>query len=129
MTCFKYRPKETVEVEVPIGNGYNDGIEKKEISKKDVMKLLTKFYNWFPETNVHQHFMGKFYRFGICPMSFMRNDLEQLIILQDHCETYSCLPFGTSLENNPAWLMEAFTVIRAAKNDWQKNEIEIMKKK
>ncbi len=88
------------------------------------MKILKKVYNWYPETNVHHHYMTLFDKHGICPMSFMRNDLEQLIILQDHCEAYSCLPFGQSLEDNPAWLMEAFSVIRSAKNEWQRNEIE-----
>lgn len=114
---------------VPTGDGSNDAPVNREVGMKDVMKILSKVYNWYPETNVHHHFMALFNHVGICPMSFIRNDLEQLIILQGHCELYSCLPFGTSLEDNPAWIMEAFNVIVSAKNEWHKNEIDEMKGK
>ena len=44
MICFKYRPKETTVIDVPSGNGPNDGPEKKEVSQKvkDAIKVLEK---------------------------------------------------------------------------------------
>lgn len=124
--CFRYNKKDRITIKVPVEDGITFKQVEREVGFKDVMPLLNKLYRWFPEEGVFHQFLYLFEKESVCPVPFMRSDLEELIILQDHCERYSCLPFGTAgtLEEQPAWLMDAFTIVVATKNEFDRHRLQ-----
>jgi hypothetical protein len=122
--CFKYRPNSIVVTKVPKVSGTVFTEVEQELGFDEIMPKLSQMNNWFPETSEFHHFLFLFERKNVCPVPFLRLDFEELIILQDQCERYSALPFGPggTLDQQPAWIMEAFNDIVSSKNLFSRDQ-------
>lgn len=125
-TCFRKNRKQKIKVKVPRRKGLHWIKEEKEIGYKDVFLLLIFMQRQTPDVPIFYHFYYLFEReYGVCPIPFLKREFEELIILQDHCERYSCLPFNGNLESQPAWLINSFTEIVAAKNEFSRYQRQL----
>ena len=145
--CFKFDKSDynTLNIRVPYRN--KDGNVERDLMKwrvesvsyHNIFDVLETYSVLAPKTPIFEQMIMSAIAFEnpketkeICPIAFMTNTADHMLLLESVCEKYHCLPYnGNSIESQPNWVMDAFITISVAKDRYntRKREIEMVKAK
>lgn len=143
--CYKYNyvsPEDTIHIRIPKrrDNGQIESDtslwESEHVSYEDIYSVLYIYDQFAVKVPTFELLMMKAVLFDdmkrreICPIGLMTEKADRLMWIESMCEKYRIPPYpGGSLQEQPPWIIEAFTIISIAKDRYNTRKIELEKAK
>ncbi len=137
--CWKYQlvpGVDLVSLRIPTKDESGNWVlETRELDFDDLLETLVEMEEYEPSIPTFEVLINKMLcdksgaQVEICPVGMFDEELWDVIVMESLCETYSMAPcWPPVLEEQPSVLMEMFSVIRAAKNQYEAVKLERAKR-
>lgn len=104
--------------------------ERTELTDEEVLEKIDSYSSVWPDMppfEVVQHYFRN--PKELCITGLSDYDAARLIELEAACDKYHCLPYDGGIEDQPTILLEAFSAIREASNEYYREKFRDIQQK